>query len=269
VQYIKWSRDTQLWPPANLVSGELDICLTFAPPDIVQIEAGAPVVILAGSHSGCVEVVARKEIRSTVELKGKTVAISELGADEHIFISMFAAYVGLNPRKDINWVVYPTAEHVQLFTEQKIDAFFTGPPTSLELREKKVGHTLVSITTDKPWSQYHCCLVASSKEFVRRHPVATKRALRAILKGSDICAVQPKRVARLLADKGLTNYDNALQMLGELPYGRWRDYDPEDAVRFYALRMHDVGIVKSSPQKIIAQGTDWRFLNELKRELKA
>ena len=26
--------------------------------------------------------------------------------------------------------------------------------------------------------------------------------------------------------------------------------------------------IKSTPQKIIADGTDWRFLNELKRELK-
>jgi NitT/TauT family transport system substrate-binding protein len=28
-------------------------------------------------------------------------------------------------------------------------------------------------------------------------------------------------------------------------------------------------MIKASPAKIIAQGTDWRFLNELKRELKA
>jgi NitT/TauT family transport system substrate-binding protein len=30
-----------------------------------------------------------------------------------------------------------------------------------------------------------------------------------------------------------------------------------------------LGFVKSTPQKIIADGTDWRFLSELKRELKA
>jgi NitT/TauT family transport system substrate-binding protein len=29
-----------------------------------------------------------------------------------------------------------------------------------------------------------------------------------------------------------------------------------------------MGMIKSTPQKIIAQGTDWRILNELKRELK-
>ena len=51
--------------------------------------------------------------------------------------------------------------------------------------------------------------------------------------------------------------------------GKWREYDAEDAIRFYALRLHEFGFIKSSPQKILAEGTDWRFLNELKRELKA
>ena len=54
----------------------------------------------------------------------------------------------------------------------------------------------------------------------------------------------------------------------ELPYGKWREYNPEDTIRFYALRLYEAGIIKSSPQRIIEQGTDWRFLNELKQELK-
>jgi NitT/TauT family transport system substrate-binding protein len=63
-------------------------------------------------------------------------------------------------------------------------------------------------------------------------------------------------------------YDYALQAMQDVPYGKWRAYDPEDTVRFYALRLHELGMIKSTPQKIIAQGTDWRFLNELKKELK-
>ena len=47
-----------------------------------------------------------------------------------------------------------------------------------------------------------------------------------------------------------------------------REYDPADAVRFYALRLREVGLTNWSPQKLLAQGTDWRLLNELKKELK-
>ena len=137
------------------------------------------------------------------------------------------------------------------------------------MRQKKIGHVLVSTTTDKPWSQHACCLVACSKEFVRKYPVATKRALRAILKGVDLCATDPSRVARVWADRKLGSYDLALQVLRELPYGQWRDINVVDSLRFWALRMHDVGAIKSSPQQIIARSVDLRFLNELKKELRA
>jgi NitT/TauT family transport system substrate-binding protein len=70
-------------------------------------------------------------------------------------------------------------------------------------------------------------------------------------------------------EKGYANqYEYALQTLKELPYAKWREYDPEDSVRFYALRLREARLITSTPQKIIAEGTDWRFLNELKKELK-
>jgi NitT/TauT family transport system substrate-binding protein len=105
---------------------------------------------------------------------------------------------------------------------------------------------------------------------VKKHPVAAKRVVRAMLKATDLCATEPERAARRLVDGGFTTrYDYALQTLSELPYDKWREYDAEDTIRFYALRLHELGFIKSSPQKIITDGTDWRFLNELKRELKA
>ncbi len=89
------------------------------------------------------------------------------------------------------------------------------------------------------------------------------------MKANDVCAVAPERAAGLVVGKGeTTSYESALQTMREVPYGKWREYEPEDTVRFYALRLHEIGMIKTTPQKIIAQGTDWRFLNELKKELK-
>jgi NitT/TauT family transport system substrate-binding protein len=112
-------------------------------------------------------------------------------------------------------------------------------------------------------------LLAVRTEFTRKYPVATKRVLRAYLKTMDLCASDPNGAARLWVDHGITTrYDYALQMLNETRYDIWRDFDPEDSVRFYALRLHEAGIVRSSPQKLISEHTDWRFLNELKHEMK-
>ena len=105
---------------------------------------------------------------------------------------------------------------------------------------------------------------------MQSHPIATKRALRAILKAADICTSDPARVARYLAARGFEpRYEVGLEVIKDLPYNRWRLANPEDTLRFHALRLHEVGMIKSAPQKLIAQGTDWRFLNELKKELKA
>jgi len=58
-------------------------------------------------------------------------------------------------------------------------------------------------------------------------------------------------------------------VLRSTPYQGWKQSNAEDALRFHALRLHEAGMIKSAPNPLIAQGTDWRFLNELKTELKA
>ena len=253
-----------------LATGEVDISGHFAAPVILRIEAGDPIVILAGEHVGCFELLANDQIRSIRDLKGKTVAVPALDPSPYAFLASMTGHVGLDPRKDIRWAKHPAAESMQLLAAGKIDAYLGFPPDPQEFRAKKIGRVVVNSATDRPWSQYFCCMLVGNREFVRKHPIAAKRAIRAILKSTEVCASEPEKVARAVIAKGLAkNYDYTLDAIKGIPYGKWRQFDAEDAVRFYSLRLHEAGLVKSSPQKIIAQGTDWRFLNELKKELKA
>jgi NitT/TauT family transport system substrate-binding protein len=252
-----------------LASGEAQISMAFVAPFLMSVDTGHPIVLLGGVHVGCFEVFGTAQVRTIRDLKGKTVAVPDLGSAHHVFLASMAAYVGLDPKKDITWTPHPLAESVHLLATGQVDALVGFPPVPQELRAKGIGHVVVNSGVDRPWSQYFCCMVVGHREFVRKHPVAAKRALRAILKATDVCALEPDRVARALVDKGLVeNYDYAVQTMQEIPYNRWREYDPEDTVRFYALRLHEIGLIKSTPQKVIAQGTDWRFFNELKKELK-
>jgi NitT/TauT family transport system substrate-binding protein len=250
--------------------GEIDFDFETAAWIVSQADAGEPITALAGVHPGCYELFAHESIRTISDLKGKRVGISYLGSSGHLLLAIMAAQVGLDPHKDIDWITSPEGNFMALFTEGKLDAFLAFPPEPQELRARKIGRMILSLGTDQPWSQYYCCIAFGNSEFVRARPIATKRFLRAILKAADICATEPEWAAQRLVDAGFTErYDYALQTLTELPYDRWREYDPEDSMRFYGLRLHEVGMIESSPNKIIAEGTDWRFLNELKRELKA
>jgi NitT/TauT family transport system substrate-binding protein len=250
----------------DLGSGKFDFGSNFALALAVAIDRELPVTVVTGLHAGCYELFVHGDIRDIADLKGKSVG--QLGGTR--LISMMAAYVGLDPKKDLNLVSDPDLKPLQLFVQGKLDAYLALPPEPQELHARKVGHVILRTAVDRPWSQYFCCMLAANRGYAARYPVATKRVIRAVLKAADLCASEPELAARLIVEGGFTErYDYALQTLTENPYGAWREYDAEDTIRFSALRLHELGTIKSSPKQIIANGTDWRFLNELKRELKA
>jgi NitT/TauT family transport system substrate-binding protein len=259
--------DTSLDNYQWLARGVTDFDFNMPSMHVTSIDAGAPIRVLTGVHFGCFELRANDSANSVGDLKGKRVGIWSLGSHPHVLLSLMANYVGLDPVHDIQWIV--TDSPMQAFIDGKADAFLADTTQFEKLRTEKIGHTIVSNAIDRPWSEYFCCMVAGRAEYVNKYPIATKRVLRAILKAADFCASNPTLAARQLVDRGFVpSYDDALTTLNETQHDRWRDYDAEDSVRFYALRMRETGMIKSSPDQIIAKGTDWRFLNELKRELK-
>jgi NitT/TauT family transport system substrate-binding protein len=263
VEYVSVIANTS---PA-LAARTVDLTMAFVAPFLRQADADASLTILGGVHVGCFELFGTERVKAIRDLKGKTVAVPELGSAHQLFVASMAAYVGLDPARDINFVTHPVAASTELLAGGKVDALMAFPPVPQELREKKIGHVIVNSGLDRPWAQYFCCMPTTTREFIQKHPVATKRALRAILKAADFCTSEPERAARLVAERGY-RYDYSLQTMREIAYVKWREYDPEDAVRFYALRLREAGMIKSSPNRIIAQNTDWRFFNEIKRELK-
>jgi NitT/TauT family transport system substrate-binding protein len=267
---IEYTRFRNIGPVAHVPTGEADMVVDGIGPVITQIDAGEPLVVLAGIHLGCYELFGGERVRAIRDLKGKRIPINGFGGPQHVFLSAMLGYLGLDPRKDVEWIEAPFPEGMQMFMRGQADAYLGFPPEPQELRAKRIGRVLVNTATDRPWSQYYCCMLTAHREYVRRYPVATKRALRAILKATDLCAEEPERTAQQSVDRGFAaNYAYAIDALSQVRYDAWRAYDPSDTLRFHALRLHEAGLIKSTPQRIIAQGTDWRFLNEIKKELKA
>jgi NitT/TauT family transport system substrate-binding protein len=253
--------------PQAFSDGRVDFTVTFAVNHIEAIDHGAPMTILAGVHAGCYELFAREVIHRITELKGKQVGLE---AGSPALLKLMAAEVGLDPERDFEWVIDPKVKPLDLFADGKIDAFLGFPPEPQELHARRAGHVILDTTVDRPWSQYFCCMLGGNREYVRKHPIATRRVMRAILKATDLCAREPAQVAQNISNRGLIGrYDYDRQALSELPYYKWREYNAEDTIRFYSLRLHEAGLIKATPAKIMAENTDWHFFDELKRELKA
>jgi NitT/TauT family transport system substrate-binding protein len=200
VQYVKLDTTPG---PAALASGQADLTMWDIPSLVPALDASESIVLLGGVHAGCYELFGNQRVNAVRDLKGKTIAVSALGTSDHVFVSLMLAYVGIDPRKEVRWLTGETTnDAVRLFAEGKADAVLGFAPQPQELRLKGIGHVIVNTGQDRPWSQYFCCAVAGNREYVRKHPIATKRALRAILKSADLCASEPGRVARYMAGQG-------------------------------------------------------------------
>ncbi len=254
----------------TVAAGENDFSMMFSAPSLVGLDAGKTFTLLAGIHIGCFELFGSSRISDLSELKGKMIAITNVGGPEQFFLASIFASVAIDPNTEVSWVTAPLAEAIQLFADEKVDGFLALPPVAQELRDKQIGHVLVNSMTDRPWSQYYCCMAVANREFAQQNPVATKRALRAMLNATDLCALEPARAARLLVDEGVTpHYHYALEAMQSIPYNRWRDYDPVDTLYFYGNALHATGHVQRSVLEVVEEGTNWDFLNEIKAELNA
>jgi NitT/TauT family transport system substrate-binding protein len=255
-----------------LAENRADISMASAPALLADWDAGKRVTALAGIHKGCYELFVNDRVPTIQDLVGKRVAIAAIGEGmDYFYLVSMLAFVGMDPRADISWVEGGSSVGaMKLFVEGKADAFLGLEPQSNQLRTGRVGHAIVNTALDDPWAQYFCCLVSARPEFVNENPVATKRALRAILKAADVCAHEAKHAARQVLARGYApSFEVAVRAIKSVSYDRWHTDDVEDSLRFFGRHLHAARMIESNPLKLIAQGTDWSFLNELEREINA
>jgi NitT/TauT family transport system substrate-binding protein len=257
----------------KLASGEIDIDMEYASTALAAADAGDQLVVLAGVYSNSFQLFGNERVQSLRDLKGKRIFVFSRDATESVYAlwAVLLGYVGIDLEHEVESVVLadPLSDLLPAVQAGTIDAWLSAGAFTTIFRRASIGHVFLDTLVDPPWSQYFGGMVTGNRAFVEKHPAATKRALRAILKATDVCAKEPERAARYLVDKGLTtwDYDLTLDAIDARTFAAWREFNPEDTMRFNALRLKESGLVKSNPDELIARATDWRYLNEIKREL--
>ena len=199
----------------------------FSGPLILRLDAGArsrswPASTLAATSCSPTERV------RTLDLKGKTVAIRGSGCRSTSSSRACSPMSASTLARTSSWVDPSADKSIALLAEGKIDAFMGFPPDPQELRARKIGHVVVNSNVDRPWSQYFCCMVAANREFVaeasRRHQARPARHP----ERHRCLRLEPDRASRCWWTAGGRRVRPVRQVLKEIPYDRWRDYNPED-----------------------------------------
>ncbi|MDP9281158.1 MAG: ABC transporter substrate-binding protein [Chloroflexota bacterium] len=257
-----------------MTKGLADFALSHPEFAVGNIDAGLPLVVLTGLHSGCLELWVGDGITNVRDLRGKRISVRAKDISDlfYAFFATLLGYVGIDPLKDVQFVEGgDNPGMISAFAEGRADAVLAGGAQGPLLRRfpKPPGHVILETMTDKPWSTYFCCSLVANRDWARQNPIATKRFTRALLRATDAAAKDMPRASRDAAATGI-GFDESIvaETMAMCTYN-WRELEPEETLRFFGLRLADVKLIKSTPQQLLALGTDFTYMRQLRSELKS
>jgi NitT/TauT family transport system substrate-binding protein len=184
--------------------GRFDANYTLIMYLLKPIENGLDVKITGGVHSGCLRVQAgaKSEIKSPKDLKGKRIGVpTHLGSPPFLFTSRVLAANGMDPKKDVEWVVLAPDVLGLAVDRGQVDAVCDSEPIgSILLAQGKV-RTVADQAEDAPYKDEYCCAVVVSGKLAKANPAVAAKVTRALLKGARWVEANPSAAAKLSVEK--------------------------------------------------------------------
>jgi len=214
------------------------------------LEQGFDVRLIAGIHGGCVRMLASRAagINALGDLKGKTIAIAEVGG---VGYSMFASLLsrnGINPEKDVQWKVYPA--HLMGVAVQKgeVQAVADVDPNLWLLQ--KADANLVEILNSHTghYQGRVCCVLGVGAKLLKENPPVAAALAQSLVEAAELTARDPLAAGRAFAPyspkAGAEDLAGILQTMAYHTHPVRADL--VDDIIFYAQEMKEVSILKNS-----------------------
>jgi NitT/TauT family transport system substrate-binding protein len=161
-----------------IISGELQFSGAGAASVLAARIKGSDIALVAcPADSDLVYLMARPEIKTTAELKGKSSAVTRLGSTTHFYLRSALKYAGLNPEKDVT-ILQLGSEYAAALETGRIAA--AALPFDLALPYLQRGWPLL-LDLSKTDFVYPASCVVSSRAFIKQNPDTVERFLKAYI----------------------------------------------------------------------------------------
>jgi NitT/TauT family transport system substrate-binding protein len=248
----------------TMLAGELAYTYMDGRNSVQAALKGADVVILAGVANRLVfSFMARPEIKSFNDLKGKKIGITRLGSSTHSVTLWVMNKVGLKPEE---YQMLQLVDVPNIFTAivaGQIEAGALSPPTNF--RARKAGLTeLMDLTKEGP--EYVSVAIGSTRSFVKANEEMTRRFIRGYSEG--VSFLKANKAAGIRAIQKYARIKD-IEIL-DATYGEARSYI--ETIPYVTRKGLDTIIgelVPTEPKAKQAKFDDFvdpRFVNQLEKE---
>jgi NitT/TauT family transport system substrate-binding protein len=167
------------------------------------IEQGLDVKFTAGIHRGCLRVQAAVggSIHTIQDLRGKRIGVPGMGTPPFIFANRVLGANGIDPGREITWLVFPAGELGLALEKGQVDAIADSEPIGSMLLAGGKVRNVADQATDAPYKDEYCCAVLVNGKFLKANPKAAAAATRALLKAAKWVETNPAAAARMSVEK--------------------------------------------------------------------
>jgi sulfonate transport system substrate-binding protein len=212
-----------------IATGKTEAGLGMALRWLKPLEQGFDVKIAAGLHGGCMRVLSRvgSGVDKLADLKGKVVAVGDLGGPDKNFFSIQLSKLGIDPTSEVDWRVYPGNVVNVAADKGEVQAFLASDPLA-DLWLKDGQYKEVASNLDGEYRDKTCCILGLRGSLVRNDPQVARALTQAILDSAMFISQNPE-----LAAKSFQPYAPKAATLADL----------ERMVRYHTHHHHPVGDV--------------------------
>src|SRR6059036_732759 len=182
-----------------LALGGFDITHHLVMYFLKPIEQGLDVKFTGGIHRGCLRVQAgmNSSVSKIQDLRGKRIGVPGMGTPPFIFANRVLGANGIDPSKEISWIVFPAGELGLALDKGEVDAVADSEPIGSMLLAQGKVRNIADQAADLPYSNEYCCAVLVNGKFLVRNPKASAAATRALLKAAKWVETNPAAAAKL------------------------------------------------------------------------
>lgn len=202
VKYEFIKSEENLWDA--MVAGKNDIIYGLLPVFVERIANGFDMVVVSGTHYGCINAVATDEsgIESIADLKGRKVGIPDgLGSSPAVLLQRMLVAYGIEI-SEVDLQVYSNADLQTVLQEGHIEAFISWDPYASIVAEIEGNHIIFDQANDPMTKDEYCCLFGLRPEFVEEHPEIAKKVVQAYTKACEFISENPEEAAKICYEAG-------------------------------------------------------------------
>lgn len=179
---------------------------------------GLDIKIIEAAHTGCIQGATTKDsgIKSAADLKGKRVGVAAEGDVPQLQLSEEMRQAGLDPRKDVEWLIYPDAQLELALEQGEIDAFASWDPFTTMALEN--GYELFFSTTSGDFFKKDiCCFYGMNPNTLKKNPELGKKLAKAFAKANEFIMSNPQEAAEIIINNDYTvgDVDMTAGLLGD------------------------------------------------------